>query len=152
MRASSRCCAACATSSTARLNAASLALDGRVKPLNLRTNCSAEARISASVAGGAKLWRVLMFRHMRCPRESVAARWRTSPLDVRRELPLSLVCPDDAPLTELAHGDGRVCHAVGEAPLVVIPGEHTHQPAVHDLRLREVEGGRVGVVVEVDRD
>jgi len=35
---------------------------GRVKPLSLRTNCSEDARISASVAGGLKLWRVLMAR------------------------------------------------------------------------------------------
>jgi hypothetical protein len=54
----------CATSSTARLNAASFALDGRVKPEILRTNCSALARISSSVAGGAKLCSVLMARHM----------------------------------------------------------------------------------------
>jgi hypothetical protein len=30
----------------------------------LRTYCSAAARISSSVAGGSKLWSVLMFRHM----------------------------------------------------------------------------------------
>jgi hypothetical protein len=30
----------------------------------LRTYWSAEARISSSVAGGSKLWSVLMFRHM----------------------------------------------------------------------------------------
>jgi hypothetical protein len=52
------------TSSTARANASSLARDGRVVPLSLRTNCSAEARISSSVAGGSKFASVLMFRHM----------------------------------------------------------------------------------------
>src|SRR5262245_50581344 len=52
----------------------------------------------------------------------------------------------------LRHGDGGVGHAVGEAPLVVVPGEHAHQPAVHDLGLREVEGGRHRVVVEVGGD
>src|SRR5262249_58339369 len=57
-----------------------------------------------------------------------------------------------ARLTELAHSYGGIRYAVGESPFVVVPGEHTHQPAVHDLRLREVEGGRIGVVVEVDRD
>ena len=36
----------------ARSNAASLACDGLLKPLNLRTNCNAEAWISSSVAGG----------------------------------------------------------------------------------------------------
>ena len=38
------------TSSTARLNASSLARDGLAVPLSLRTNCSADARISSSVA------------------------------------------------------------------------------------------------------
>src|SRR4051812_20335181 len=38
--------------------------EGAVKPLILRTNCSDAARISSSVAGGSKLNRVLMFRHM----------------------------------------------------------------------------------------
>jgi len=53
-----------ATSSTARANAASLAFDGFCVPLTLRTYWSAPARTSSSVAGGSKLWRVLMFRHM----------------------------------------------------------------------------------------
>ena len=52
------------TSSTARLNAASLAFDGAVKPDSLRTNCSDAARTSSSVAGGAKLNSVLMLLHM----------------------------------------------------------------------------------------
>ena len=56
--------AADVTSTIARLNASSFALDGLLKPLNLRTNCSAEARISVSVAGGSKLNSVLMLRHM----------------------------------------------------------------------------------------
>src|SRR5688572_15795936 len=56
--------AAAVTSTTARLNASSFTLDGLLKPLSLRTNCSAEARISASVAGGSKLNSVLMLRHM----------------------------------------------------------------------------------------
>src|SRR5215472_3025812 len=56
--------AAALTSSTARSNAASLACDGRVKPLSLRTNCSDAARISSSLAGGSKLNKVRMLRHM----------------------------------------------------------------------------------------
>ena len=52
------------TSSTARSKAASLACDGLVKPLSFLTNCSEAARTSSSVAGGSKLNRVLMFRHM----------------------------------------------------------------------------------------
>ena len=44
-----------ATSSTARSNTSWLACEGFVNPLIFRTNCSAEARISASVATGSKL-------------------------------------------------------------------------------------------------
>src|SRR5207249_9729431 len=47
------------TLSTARLKVSSFALEGLVKPLSFRTNCRADARISSSVAGGAKLCRVL---------------------------------------------------------------------------------------------
>ncbi len=60
-------CAASATRSTARLNARSLTLEGRVKPLNFRTNWRADARISSPVAGGLKLCRVLMLRHIENP-------------------------------------------------------------------------------------
>src|SRR4030095_9542488 len=56
-----------AMSSTARSNAASFALDGCVKPLSLRTNCSDASRISALVAGGSKLKSVFMLRHMAIP-------------------------------------------------------------------------------------
>src|SRR5207247_10799787 len=55
------------TSSTAALNAASFACEGCVAPLSLRTNCSADERISSSVAGGSKLASVLMFRHISAP-------------------------------------------------------------------------------------
>src|SRR5439155_20287195 len=55
------------TSSTARLNTASFACEECVVPLNLRTNCSADARISSSVAGGAKFASVLMFLHISAP-------------------------------------------------------------------------------------
>ena len=48
----------------ARWNAASLAFDGALNPLSFRTNCSEAARISASVAGGSKLKRVLMLLHI----------------------------------------------------------------------------------------
>jgi len=65
--------AAAVTSSTARVKAASFAREGLVEPLNLRTNWSADARISSSVAGGAKLARVLILRHMGCVSVSSAA-------------------------------------------------------------------------------
>src|SRR6185312_11263798 len=38
--------------------------EGALKPVSLRTNCRDAARISSSVAGGSKLNRVLMLRHM----------------------------------------------------------------------------------------
>ena len=43
---------------------ASLAREETENPLNFRTNCSDASRISNSVAGGSKLKRVLMLRHM----------------------------------------------------------------------------------------
>src|SRR5579863_897250 len=57
--------AAAATSSIAPRKAASLAFEGLLKPLILRTNCSEAAWISSSVTGGSKLKRILMLRHMR---------------------------------------------------------------------------------------
>src|SRR6266403_5634111 len=58
------------TSSTALLKIASFACEGCVVPLSLRTNCSADARISSSVAGGAKFASVLMFLHISAPRDT----------------------------------------------------------------------------------
>ena len=52
------------TSSTARSNASSFALDGLVNPQIFLTNWSDASRISVSVAGGSKLNSVLMFLHM----------------------------------------------------------------------------------------
>jgi len=52
------------TSATARSNAASLALDGWVDPLTLRTYWSAAASTSSGVAAGSKLWSTLMFLHI----------------------------------------------------------------------------------------
>src|SRR5690348_1861835 len=42
--------------------------------------------------------------------------------------------------SQLAHGDGSVSHAVGEAPLVVVPGEHAHEALIDHLGLLEIEG------------
>src|SRR5580700_10483562 len=53
-----------AISSTASWNNFSLALDGLVNPLILRTNCRDAARTSSSVTGGSKLKRVLIFLHI----------------------------------------------------------------------------------------
>lgn len=51
-------------SSTAAEKAGSLAFEGLVEPLILRTNWREAARISASVTGGSKLKRGLMLRHI----------------------------------------------------------------------------------------
>lgn len=64
----------CEISSTARLNATSFARDGLLVPLTFRTNCSADARISASLEGGSKLVRVRTFRHMAVGVEPVSRR------------------------------------------------------------------------------
>src|ERR1700710_2477053 len=56
---------AASTASTASANASALACEGLVEPLILRTYWSADAWVSSLVAGGSKLWRVLMFLHMR---------------------------------------------------------------------------------------
>ena len=40
---------------------------------------------------------------------------------------------------QLRQRDGGVAHTVGEAPLVVVPGEDTHEGAVDHLGLVEVE-------------
>ena len=56
--------ATAATSSTARLNASSLLLEGLLKPLIFRTNCSDAARTSWSVTGGSKLNSGRMLRHI----------------------------------------------------------------------------------------
>src|SRR5260370_28816636 len=50
--------------STACSQACLFAFENDLRPLSLRTYCSAEARTSSSVAGGSKWYRVLMFRHM----------------------------------------------------------------------------------------
>ena len=63
-RSSSRCCVACAISSTARLNTASLALEGFDTPAIFRTYCKAASCTSALVAAGSKLFKGLMFRHI----------------------------------------------------------------------------------------
>ena len=42
-------------------------------------------------------------------------------------------------LDGLRECDGRVRHTVGEAPLVVVPGQDAHELAFHDLRLVDRE-------------
>src|SRR4051812_21002633 len=49
-------------------------------------------------------------------------------------------------------GDRGVEHAVGEAPLVVVPGAHLDQRAFADARHGRIVGGRRRIMVVVDRD
>src|SRR3712207_4409022 len=71
---------AAAISSTAAKKATSLALDGWLKPLILRTYCNAAARTSSSFTGGSKLNRGLMFRHICCSHG-----WALSKRSIRHE-------------------------------------------------------------------
>src|SRR5262249_17604393 len=96
-RLSSRRRAASDTSSTARLNAASLTFEGCAKPLSLRTNCTAEARISSSVAGGSKLNSVRILRHIDCSSDRVGSRgWQ--PRLTRKNIAASRSTTDASPM------------------------------------------------------
>src|SRR2546425_3960827 len=70
---------ASATASTASLNTASLAFDGLRNPASFLTNWSDASRISSSVAGGSKLNKVLMFRHIASSPESDSPPDRMNP-------------------------------------------------------------------------
>ena len=50
------------------------------------------------------------------------------------------------------HRAGRVKHAVGEAPFVVVPGSDLHKTIAGDLRQRGVEDRAVVIAVEVGGD
>src|SRR5258706_428533 len=52
----------------------------------------------------------------------------------------------------LVQGDRDVEHAVGEAPLVVVPARHLHERAARDLGQQRVDDRAGGVVVEVRGD
>jgi hypothetical protein len=75
-----------ATSSIAVSNAAALARDGWAKPESLRTNWRAAARISSSPAGGSKLNRVLMLRHIGRASCGAANQGRPAPRDGHSDL------------------------------------------------------------------
>src|SRR5438477_331508 len=55
-------------------------------------------------------------------------------------------------LQQFPHRDGRVRHPVGKAPFIVVPRHHPHQRAVLHFGLIHMEGGRMRIVIEVDRD
>src|SRR5271163_4918796 len=94
--------AASATSSTARSNASALACDGLAKPLTLRTNWSADARISASLAGGSKLNSGRMLRHMKSSSSSYCCVKRAA-----RSLRQLEACGDGYPELVLSRLDRR---------------------------------------------
>src|SRR5438270_1575065 len=53
---------------------------------------------------------------------------------------------------QLTHRDGRIGHAVGESPFVIVPGQDPHEAALDDLRLAQIEGRAGWIMVEVARD
>jgi SAM-dependent methyltransferase len=86
------------TLATAASNASSVAADGRVIPLTLRTYWRAAASISSSVAGGSRPLRVVMLRHMptmvghgrddgKAPRGRAVGQtgWMPTPFDYERD-------------------------------------------------------------------
>src|SRR5512143_4239322 len=83
---------------------------------------------------------------------STRSRMRLPFTSTRSSVRNSVIAAPERPSEQLAHRDGCIRHSVGEAPLVVVPGHHAHQRAVHDLGLVHVERGRVRVVIEVDRN
>ena len=99
-----------ATSSTARLNAASFALDGTLKPLSFLTNCNEASRISSSVAGGSKLNRVLMLLHMVTPPDCRIRKHRTT-------VPITFVTAVFGRLTFDMRGMRRWAKPAGACPL-----------------------------------
>src|SRR5262249_8337009 len=74
--------------------------------------------------------------------------WRWTPACAGMTV-LSVSWPTNPCLTQLADRHRGIRHAVGEAPLVVVPAEHPHELAVDHLGLLQVEGGAGGIVVEV---
>ena len=54
-------------------------------------------------------------------------------------------------LEQFAHGNCSVAHAVRETPFIIIPGEDAHEGAFQNLGLIHMEGGRMWIVVEVNR-
>src|SRR5579863_1854181 len=79
----------------------------------------------------------------RFPVTSAWSRLRKDCMDAQR-----LRCENSG---ELAHRHRGVDHAIGEAPLIIVPRHHPHQRAVDDLGLVDVENARMRVVVEVAR-
>src|ERR1700689_772821 len=53
---------------------------------------------------------------------------------------------------QLAHRDGGIDHAVGEAPFIVVPRQDPHQRAVHDFGLVGMEDRGMRIMVEVGGD
>src|SRR6476619_4647962 len=118
--------AAAVTSLTACSNAASFTRDGRVVPLSLRTNCSAEAWISSLLAGGSKFASVLILRHMSSSSSDFALRRRGGV----RAAPVAQILGD---LVSLA------IHRPVERSAVVHVVAQVEARATFDERLHDVE-------------
>src|SRR6185437_11527817 len=81
---------------------------------------------------------------LKSTRTSARLPFTSTPSSVRKPSVTGIV------LAQLAQRHGDVGHPRGETPLVVVPAEHPHQPAVDHLGLRQRRGRRGGDVVEVD--
>ncbi|RJF89819.1 DUF2182 domain-containing protein [Oleomonas cavernae] len=52
---------------------------------------------------------------------------------------------------QLGHGGAGIVHPIGKGPLVVVPAHDAHERPAQDLGLIQGDGGRGGILVEVDR-
>jgi RimJ/RimL family protein N-acetyltransferase len=137
---------AAATDSTARLNASSFAREGLFVPLILRTYWSAASCTSDSVAGGAKLWSVRMFRHMQTAYAAAmlsSARVRLEPIGPRQARAMLAGTPDP----DLPWEDGFPMASVRGAleRIVVAAGSgHSLEPFFAYVIVRRADGLAVG--------
>src|SRR4051794_34759928 len=105
--------------------------------------------VIGKISRGSLLSRALRF----FPRHSGAMRSIEPGISRFRVWPFGPSRKDGAGLLQqLAHRSGGIGHAIGEPPLIVVPAHHAHEGAVLHLGLVHVEGRRMRVVVEVDRD
>src|SRR5664279_413487 len=140
-RSSSRCLVMCAISATARSKVSWFVTDGFVAPLTLRTYCNAAAWTSSSVAGGSKLCRTLMFRHM-------SPGWHTpgrdSSADVTGKVHPSAGVPtnlhhDQPPPRPTSPWRARVPHGGGHEDRFAHRGLHVSGLSVRIREVRDVQ-------------
>ena len=114
----------------------------------------ARAHLLAAPSGGSAATRGCAHRCVTTP--SLTGTFRSSRIRTRlparsRSLMRSSLHARCACLGRPRPGERGVEHAVGEAPLVVVPGAHLDQRPAMTLVMRRIEDRGVRVVVEVDR-